>query len=104
MANGQTGADRFPQMRIPCPVSDLDCAALGTRTRLQQLVSCANPSLCRGRQLAITMTSGQHGMDGAELARFATSLNSAPRSPDLPSHAPACDQFRGLVTRVVRDH
>jgi excisionase family DNA binding protein len=55
-------------------------------------------------QLATTMASGRYGVDGAELARFAKSLNSAPSSPEVPSHAPARNQFPGLVTRVVRDH
>lgn len=57
-----------------------------------------------GQLATTTMASGQHGVDGAELARFATSLNSAPRSPDVASHAPAPNQFPGVVTRIVRDH
>lgn len=56
-----------------------------------------------GQLATTTMASGQRGVDGAELARFATSLNSAPGNPDLPSHAPTCNQFPGVVTRVVRD-
>ena len=58
-----------------------------------------------GQLATTTMASGQYAVDGAELARFAKSLNSAPSSsPEVPSHAPARNQFPGLVIRVVRDH
>lgn len=47
---------------------------------------------------------GVHGVHGAELARFALSLDSAPRSPDLASRTPTCNQCPGVVTRLIRDH
>lgn len=55
-------------------------------------------------QLAITPTkSGRRGVDGAELARFATSLNTTPSDPLAPQHVSARNEFPGLVTRIIRD-
>jgi len=55
-----------------------------------------------GRLVTTTMASGRRGVDGVELARFATSLAAA---NDLRSYSSvsAHNQFLGLVTRVVRD-
>ena len=56
-------------------------------------------------QLATTATkAGQRGVDGAELARFATSLNTAPSDPVAHLPVSARNEFSGLVTRVIRDH
>jgi molybdopterin-binding protein len=52
-------------------------------------------------RIASTITdSGRRGVDGAELARFATAL-VADALPRLP--VSACNQLSGLVTRVIRD-
>jgi molybdopterin-binding protein len=47
---------------------------------------------------------GGTGWTERSLLGLPKSLNSAPSSPEVPSHAPARNQFPGLVTRVVRDH
>lgn len=49
-------------------------------------------------------TSGQCAVDGAELARFATTLNTAPSDPLACPQVQAANEFPGLVTRVTRDH
>ncbi|HEX4101986.1 MAG TPA: TOBE domain-containing protein [Pseudonocardiaceae bacterium] len=55
-----------------------------------------------GQLATIATKAGQRGVDGAELARFATSLNTAPSDPVAIS---ARNEFPGLVTRVIiRDH
>src|SRR5581483_10234784 len=55
-------------------------------------------------QLATTATkSGQCGVDGAELARFAASLKTAPSHALAPALVSALNQFPGLITRVIRD-
>ena len=56
-------------------------------------------------QLATTATtSGQYEVDGEELVRFASSLNTAPSDPETPSHVVARNEFPGVITRVMRDH
>jgi molybdopterin-binding protein len=56
-----------------------------------------------GRFASTTTESGRRGVDGAELARFATSLaaDTEEAVPHLP--ASARNQLPGLVTRVIRD-
>jgi molybdopterin-binding protein len=55
-------------------------------------------------QLAITATtSGQEGVDGEELARFASSLNTAPSDPGSASHVLFRNEFPGVITRIIRD-
>lgn len=53
-----------------------------------------------GRVTSTTTESGQRGVNGADLARFATErvTDAVPRLP-----VSACNQLSGLVTRVVRD-
>jgi molybdopterin-binding protein len=56
-----------------------------------------------GRFTSTTTESGRRGVDGAELAWFATSLaaDADEAVPHLPSSAR--NQLSGLVTRVIRD-
>lgn len=56
-----------------------------------------------GRVASTTTGSGRRGVDGAELARFATALaaDAGEAVPHLP--ASARNQLPGLVTRVIRD-
>lgn len=56
-----------------------------------------------GRFASTTTESGRRGVDGAELARFATSL--AAETEEAVPHLPASarNQLPGLVTRVIRD-
>jgi molybdopterin-binding protein len=81
------------------PVFSIDEAARLLGVSTDTIRHCADV----GQLATTTMASGQYGVDGAELARFAMSLNSAPSRPEVPSHAPTRNQFPGLVTRVVRD-
>lgn len=55
--------------------------------------------------LATTATpSGQCAVDGTELARFANTLNTAPRNPLIRWQVATRNEFPGLVTSVVQDH
>lgn len=56
-----------------------------------------------GRFTSTTTESGRRGVDGAELARFATSLATDVDEPVPHLPASARNQLPGLVTRVVRD-
>ncbi len=55
-----------------------------------------------GRFASTTDESGRLAVEGAELARFATTLNDTPE-PGQIAHASARNRLVGIVTRVVRD-
>jgi molybdopterin-binding protein len=55
-----------------------------------------------GRFATTTDESGRLAVDGAELARFATTLNDPPE-PGPVVQASARNRLVGIVTRVVRD-
>ena len=55
-----------------------------------------------GRFASTTTESGRRGVDGAELARFATAL-VADTEPYHACPSPPATSYPGLVTRIVRD-
>ncbi len=57
-----------------------------------------------GRLATTMMASGRRGVDGVELARFATSLAASAHDPVPHLPVSARNQFSGLVTRVIRDN
>lgn len=56
-----------------------------------------------GRLTTTTTASGRRGVDGVELARFATSLATGTDDPVLALPISVHNQFSGLVTRIIRD-